>query len=138
VGNLEDKLIAYGYHNSSLPLSKKRQAGKRIPIYCTKSKILKTFLDIAILNEMTQMSAVSVPATIEFFVKKYFIYITPGTVYPVFNRLERQGYIVKLPNRLTRLYSITIDGKNMLENVQQNIDELQFFLLELVKTQGDQ
>jgi DNA-binding PadR family transcriptional regulator len=103
----------------------------------SRKKILKGLLDIAILNEMTHRNAISVPGIIEFFVKKYAIYISSGTAYPIFERLEKQGYIVKLPNRLTRLYSITTAGKNMLENVQQNMDELEYFFLELVKTQGD-
>lgn len=87
---------------------------------------------MAILNEMTYISAVSIPGIIESFVKKHAVYISSGTVYPVFEKLEKQGYIMKLPNRLTRLYCITTQGRNMLENVQQNVDELYGFLLELV------
>lgn len=129
---MENKLLADGYPSSSLSSSKKRQVAECIPIHCTKQKILKAFLDIAILNEMTHMTAVSIPGTIESFVKKHAIYISSGTVYPIFERLEKQGYVIKLPNRITRLYSITTEGKNMLENVQENIGELQYFLHELI------
>jgi DNA-binding PadR family transcriptional regulator len=134
---LEDKLVAYGSRNSSLSSSNSYQNACISPQY-VKSKILKAVLDIAILNEMTYRNAISVPNTIEVFMKKHFVYVSSGTIYPVFERLEKQGYIVKLPlNRFTRLYSISVTGRNMLENVQQNIDDLEYFLMELVKTKGE-
>jgi len=137
VGNSEDKLIAHRYHSFSLASVEKHQVDKCIPLEWAKLKILKAFLDIAILNEMTRRSAMSAPSIIEFFVKKYVVCVSPGTLYPLFERLEKQGYIARLPNRLTRLYSITTAGRNMLQNIQQNVNELEYFLLELVKTKGE-
>ena len=44
---------------------------------------------------------------------------------------------MKIPNRLTGLYSITNEGSNLLENVQQSLDELHYFLNTLVKQETD-
>ncbi len=108
-----------------------------MPVQLTKIKILKAILDLAILNKMTHRSAVSAPDIIDFFIKNYVIWISLGTIYLIFERLEKQGHIAKLPNRLTGLYYATTAGKCVSENLQQNLDELLLnFLLELVKKEN--
>lgn len=100
-----------------------------------KAKILKSFLEIAILKEILQRKLITVPSMIESVVNKYAIHVTAGTAYPIFERLEKQGYIKKLPHRLTRTYSITPVGENVLKIVQENSNELENFLVEVTQTQ---
>ena len=69
---MEDKFIAYERDNSPLPSDKKFQIANANTKPWIKLKILKAFLDIAILKEMNQRNAVSVPSMIDFFCKKIY------------------------------------------------------------------
>ncbi|MCW4004642.1 MAG: PadR family transcriptional regulator [Candidatus Bathyarchaeota archaeon] len=105
---------------------------KIIPLQVAKSKLLKAFLEFAVLKEIDSIRVASVPFITEVLVKKHLVYISAGTIYPVFERLEKIGYIEKLPNRATRMFAITVKGKKTLENIRINSDELKSYLCELI------
>lgn len=118
---------------SSLFIDNQRFANRELIIQQGKKKILKSFLDLAILNEMQCRSAMSASDIIDFFSKNHSVYINPGTLYPILEKLEKQGYILKVANRSTRLFIITNVGKDILNSFQQIIGEIQLFLLELIQ-----
>ncbi|MGD6934833.1 MAG: PadR family transcriptional regulator [Candidatus Bathyarchaeia archaeon] len=98
-----------------------------------KSRILRAVLDVVILKELSQR-VLTVPALIKYMANKYSIFVNPGTLYPVFDRLEKHGYLIHLPNRLNRLYSITELGKIAIAGIQN--DDLVFFLFEILGKNG--
>jgi DNA-binding PadR family transcriptional regulator len=102
------------------------------PVYEIRSKILKAVLDTAILKEMSHVGIASAPAIIELFAKKYSIYVSAGTIYPTFKRIESMGFIEKIPRSGTRLYTITNTGNTKLKNIQQNIEMLEAFLVSII------
>ena len=54
--------------------------------------------------------------------------ISPGTLYPVLHRLEKEGYLEsssKVVNgRMRRYYKATVEGKLVLEQSKKKIREL--------------
>ena len=101
-------------------------------IYCTKARILKAVLNIAILRAMEKNGTVSVPYLINFFEAKYGIHISSGTIYPVIKKLEKDCHIARLPKRQTRRYTLNVEGKKLLGRVQQDIDNFQILLSSLL------
>jgi DNA-binding PadR family transcriptional regulator len=97
-----------------------------------KRRILNACLDKAIMAEMAQRSAFGAKEIIDFFEKKFNIRISPGTIYPILYKLEKTGYIRKLPNRIKKFYELTDSGKKSLENLQDNMVEVYGFLADLV------
>lgn len=93
-----------------------------------KHKLLRSFLDVAIMAEMSQRAAINVTSVMTLFETKFDIQISPGTVYPVFKKLEKKGYVKKLPNEVKTLYVLTDLGKNVLISLQQNLLEVQNFV----------
>jgi hypothetical protein len=101
-------------------------------INSTKFRMLKAVLDIIIVKELSRQKIVSVPNIIAFLMKEYGISVSAGMVYPAFKRLETQERSLKLPNKKTRIYIITVDGLDSLSIIQRQAYELQTFLLELI------
>ena len=54
--------------------------------------------------------------------------ISPGTLYPVLHRLEKEGYLKSSPKvvngRMRRYYQATAEGKLVLEQSKKKIREL--------------
>ena len=94
-----------------------------------KEKLLLAFSDIAILEEITKRNALSVPDIISFFDTKYGIKISPGTIYPIFYRLESRGCIRVLPNRKKKIYVLAGSDNQTLKNLQYHIEEIQSFII---------
>ena len=97
-----------------------------------KARLLKACLDIAILTEMANRSAVSASDIIVLFKKNYGVQISPGTVYPIFYKLERRGFIRLLPDRRKKFYVLSDSGRKALESLQHRLEEVQSFLVCLV------
>ena len=51
-----------------------------------------------------------------------------GTIYPVFHRLEKNGYLqskkVKVKGKIRKYYTITKKGRKVLKHTQQKTEEL--------------
>ena len=54
--------------------------------------------------------------------------VSPGTLYPVLHRLEKEGYLENSPkvvnSRMRKYYQATAEGKLMLEQSRKKIREL--------------
>jgi hypothetical protein len=91
VDSLENQALAYGHSYCTFSPNEKNVTSQHLMVTWAKSKILKSLLEVAILKEMNNRAAISVPGMIDFLSKRYLIQISPGTVYPVFEKLEKQG-----------------------------------------------
>jgi DNA-binding PadR family transcriptional regulator len=103
----------------------------------SKSRMMKAFLDIAILNELAKRRITSVPFTIKFLTKKYSVYINAGTAYPIFYRLEKKGYVEKIPERSTQLFIITTSGRQVWKLFWLTLGSSRNFLEERFDEEGD-
>lgn len=54
--------------------------------------------------------------------EKYDIHISPGTVYPIIYKMEREGYIEKIPKSSKRIYVLTAKGRNQIATSKLNND----------------
>ena len=114
--------------SSSLYSKRKSQSAVSTHIGCIKARILKAILNIAILRAIEKNAAVSVPYLIKFFENKYGIRISSGTIYPVIKKMEKDGYIARLPKRQTARYTLNVEGKKLLGSIQQDIDDSRILL----------
>ena len=121
-----------GETNSFFEADEKQSVPTSRLVWSKKKKFLKAFLDAAIMAEMAQRSAMKATDIIDFFDKKCLFQISPGTLYPILDKLEKKGYIRKLPNTAKRLYVLTNSGKNELETLQQSMEEAQSFITQLI------
>lgn len=97
-----------------------------------KRRLLKSCLEFAILAEMSQRTIVSVPHIITFFEKNFNIHISPGTIYPVFKKLEKKKHIKRVAHNTKTLYVLTISGKTELLKIQQDMNELRCLIYDLL------
>lgn len=65
----------------------------------THKRIVKACLLVAILKKLSITGIISPSAIITFFKTEYNIKLSPGTVYPIFIKLEKLGDIEKLPKK---------------------------------------
>ncbi|AFN74027.1 putative transcriptional regulator, PadR family protein [Melioribacter roseus P3M-2] len=60
--------------------------------------------------------------------KRHGYHISYGTLYPIFHKLEEQGYLISetenVNGKIRRYYSITKNGKKILEKAKQQAKEL--------------
>lgn len=60
--------------------------------------------------------------------KRHGYQISYGTLYPIFHKLEEQGYLISetenVNGKIRRYYSITKNGKKILEKAKQQAKEL--------------
>ncbi|MDG6223797.1 MAG: helix-turn-helix transcriptional regulator [Candidatus Bathyarchaeota archaeon] len=89
-------------------------------------------MDFAILAEMSQRQVACATNIITFFEKNFNIFISPGTIYPVFKKLEKKKYIKKVPHKTKTLYMLTNSGRNALLEIQQNMNEFQSLISDLL------
>jgi hypothetical protein len=98
-----------------------------------KKKIIINFLPVIILDHGLQATIVS-PKLISLYIKKkFFIDLSAGTVYPVFKSLEVDGYIVRLPNKTNRIYSLTLEGRQSIEYFIVNLPLFNSILYQAIK-----
>jgi hypothetical protein len=98
----------------------------------TKKRLLKACLIVAILKKLTQLGFVSPTIIITFFKEKYNIKLSPGTVYPVFRRMEKDGDIERLPKKTNRLFVLTKKGDRKVIYFHSNLDRFYDILEDLL------
>jgi DNA-binding PadR family transcriptional regulator len=101
-----------------------------------KKKVLVSFMEIAIVAELAQRAVMTAPNTIDFFSKSYGISVSPGTVYPVFNSLEKRGVVKRLSRAHGQLYTLTGKGKQEAADLRNSIEIIQDFIGELAIPQS--
>lgn len=99
----------------------------------SKKRLLKAYLDIAIMAEMAERDAMSAPHIISYIKSKFDVSLSPGTVYPVLRRMERTGDIRLLPKRRIKFYFITKNGLEKLSAFQKSIEKTEDLIPSLFK-----
>lgn len=97
-----------------------------------RKRMLKAILAPLILALLSEMTASSATNFIEIFKERFGIQLGPGTLYPVLYRLEKQREIKSLPNRRKKLYVLTNKGKEIIEDLQAEIENLQSMVCWLI------
>lgn len=65
--------------------------------------------------------------------KNYDIQISPGTIYPVFLRMEKEGDIERLPKKTHSLFVLTKKGKEKGVYFRDNIDRFYEIINDLIQ-----
>ncbi len=88
-----------------------------------RQKTVKNFIDILILRNLKQnaMSGYDILTLIH---KRFDVLISSGTVYSTLYSLERKGLIKGDFDDRKRCYSLTKDGKNILQRVERANGEI--------------
>jgi len=97
-----------------------------------RKKILKAVLAPAILAQLAKRNVLSATKIIKVLQKSCNIKLSPGTVYPVLDALEKEEKIKKLPRRLTRVYVLTSKGKITVKKIELNAEELRKMINKLL------
>lgn len=91
-------------------------------------RIINSFLDIIIMEELLQNGSLSGYDIIRLFYKKFGILLSPGTIYSVLYSMERNGLIEGKENSHKRVYNLTETGEKTVKNMLSNIEEIQKFI----------
>ena len=98
----------------------------------SKKRLLKAYLDVAILAELAEREAMSASHIISYFESKFNVSLSPGTVYPALRKMEQTGDIKRLLRRRIKFYFVTKNGLDKLDAFQKSIekteDMLSYFL----------
>jgi DNA-binding PadR family transcriptional regulator len=98
-----------------------------------RKKILKAVLAPAILAQLAKRNVLSATKIIKVLQKSCNIKLSPGTVYPVLDALEKDEKIKRLPRRINRLYVLTSKGRETIENIQENAENLTKLITGILK-----
>ena len=90
----------------------------------TQKKIIKAYLPSIILTRLKEATITSATDIISIIKNRYNIRISPGTIYPILYKLERNGRIRRLPNRIKKIYVLTEKGKEIIEHFQESTNYL--------------
>jgi hypothetical protein len=85
-----------------------------------EKKILIAFLPLIIMNKLIKATVVRPTQVISIFSVEFGIELSPGTIYPIFRSLEREGKIRRLPDKTNTLHILTSKGKESLEYFSAN------------------
>jgi DNA-binding PadR family transcriptional regulator len=88
----------------------------------TRRRIVKAYLPTIIMMRINEATITSVNDIISLIRKSYSIQFSPGTIYPIFYKLEKNGRIKKIPNQAKKIYVLTGIGKSMIENFLARTD----------------
>lgn len=102
-------------------------------VYELRRKLLKACIESAIIVQISERGFLSATDIIAVLRKRFEIQLSPGTVYPVLDKLEKEGKIEKLPNRRKRLYVLTSKGRETSESIGEKIGEINDFVTMLIK-----
>ncbi len=101
-----------------------------------RERILKTFLDLIVLARTSQIGYMKIPWILDILETEYGLILSPGTIYPLFCRLEEKGFLQKMSNRPSKIYILTDKGKKALENFANKTSHLETAIAELTKILG--
>jgi DNA-binding PadR family transcriptional regulator len=91
-------------------------------------RILKAFMDMAILSTLTKNDFMSGYDCVEFFRKTSGILVNFGTVYALLYAMERDGLVEGVKNQRERVYKLTEKGEKTIKNVQKMTPEIRKFI----------
>jgi DNA-binding PadR family transcriptional regulator len=99
----------------------------------TRKRILKAVLAPAILAQLAERRFLSATNIIELLRKQHGIKLSSGTVYPILYKLEREGKIKRVPNRMKMLWVLNGKGKETVSDLQEIVKKLQNIIDEFTK-----
>ena len=85
------------------------------------------------MSRLNKISIVSPTRIILTLRADFGVQLSPGTVYPIFHTLEREGKIKKLPNKTNRIYILTYQGKKSLENFNKDSNKIAIRLTRVIQ-----
>jgi len=94
-----------------------------------KIKLIKGYLDILILRRLLDVPS-SGNDIIQYLIRKYGIYLSPGLVYSKLYSLERRRLVRSIQKVKKRIYMITKSGEEFLRIYQNFSDEFIRFAIE--------
>jgi DNA-binding PadR family transcriptional regulator len=97
-----------------------------------REKILKAFLDMAILARLEDKPVNGYKITV-FFLKKFGTTISTSAVYSTLYAMERNGLVKGRYSKRSRVYELTEKGKETLEDTRNSLEELQAFIKTLLR-----
>lgn len=89
-----------------------------------QKRSLRAFLDLVILRMITHKPMTAYELN-SLFVKKFGIIISPATVYSKLSSMEREGLITCVQYRPGRTYSITEQGRKIVDSITSITEEIQ-------------
>jgi DNA-binding PadR family transcriptional regulator len=101
-----------------------------------KERSIKAFLDLAIICALTNGPMTGYELNI-YFVEKFKILVGPSIIYSKLLIMERKGWIKSTQNRTARRYTLTSQGQeiaNDLNNLAQEIQEYTKLFLKVQET----
>ncbi len=90
-----------------------------------RKRILRAFLDIISLIELSRRNVMTASHMISSIKSKYQVELSPGTIYPVLKKLEKSGDIVAIKSRKIKTYRITDKGSQRVSLFQNSFVDLE-------------
>ena len=88
-----------------------------------KLRIVKDFVDIIILNRLNSVPSSGYDITV-YIHEKHEFFISTSNIYSTLYSLERKGFVKGDLTSRKRLYYLTQNGLNYIENVLNNRDDI--------------
>lgn len=90
-----------------------------------RERIVKGFLDVAIMAKLTDGNLMSGYDVIAFVHKKFGTLLSSGTVYSVLYSMERNGLVRGMRSKRKRIYKLTDRGEKTIKVVFNLVEEIQ-------------
>ncbi|RLG49374.1 MAG: hypothetical protein DRO00_10050 [Thermoproteota archaeon] len=90
-----------------------------------RERIVKGFLDIAIMAKLREGNPMSGYDVIAFVHEEFGILLSSGTVYSVLYSMERNGLVRGMWTKRKRVYKLTGRGEEIIKAVLNLIEEIQ-------------
>ena len=94
-------------------------------------RIVKSFLDLAIMTKLMEGKPLSGYDLLTFFQRKFDIILSPGTVYSALYYMERDQLANSVGTKRKRVYTLTEKGEKTIKSILNRVEEFQGFFKEL-------
>jgi len=86
-----------------------------------KIRLIKEFLDLLILRRLMDAPS-SGHDLMQFIIRKYMVYLSPGIIYSTLYSLEREGFVEAKSHVKKRVYSISGKGESLIKEYQASLN----------------
>jgi len=98
-----------------------------------RKALVKHFLDMIALGILRHQSPLSGYDFLEIIYARFSFKVSPGTVYSVLYRLEREGLIKSEMTGEKRVYVLTVEGQGLLDHIMQSKKEIVEFVETIIE-----
>lgn len=88
-----------------------------------RRKFIKTFLDLIVLKTFKNRQ-ISGYEVITLVYDKFQVLLSPGTIYPVLFKLEKEGLVKVIPTKRKKMYQLTDKGERYADFLDQEYKRL--------------